>query len=192
MALVISQMALWMIVLTNLLLTLAIIRRLNAEPARARTGLRAGESAPSFSARTLGGKTLTLADLQRRTALVFVGPGCPPCVDALPEYVRLASIAKSSETDLVIVSGGDDASTRQMLEEAHAIHVDTVIAPRSTNRLFDDYRVSSTPHFILVQGKRVVLTGAPFTAANDWKNLVNSWEQSAPVTPMVRESASPV
>jgi peroxiredoxin len=170
-----SQVALWAIVLTNLLLTLVVIRRLNSEPDRARLGLRTGEPAPNFSAATLTGKTVTLGDLRPRTALLFVAPGCRPCVEALPEYLRLTDLAKSSDTHLVVVSGGDAASTRQMLADAQ-VTGDIVIAPKSDNRFFDEYRILSTPQFVLLENRRVIMTGAPFIAADDWRTLVDSWE----------------
>jgi hypothetical protein len=189
MAVVASQIALWAIVLTNLLLTLAIIRRLISDPSRAQPGLRVGEPAPDFSADTLTGNRVTLAGLQSRTAVVFLAPGCRPCVEALPEYLRLAALAKFSDTDLLVVSGGDAASTRQMLAEAR-VSGDIVVAPRSDNRFFDEYKISSTPQFVLIENKRLLKIGAPFTPARDWKTLVDSWEESIGPTPRSRQPSS--
>ena len=189
MSVVASQIALWVVVLTNLMLTLAIIRRMNSGPVPTPQGLQAGESAPTFSAETLTGRTVTLADFQRRTAFVFLAPGCPPCVESLPEYVRLAHLAKSSTTDLVVVSEGDAASTRQLVHDA-GIQTDVVVAPRPANTFFDDYKVPRTPHFMVVENKQVVMAGAPYPSNRDWKALVALWEQSTGLASASKRHAS--
>jgi peroxiredoxin len=186
-----SQIALWLVVLTNLVLTIAIIRRLNADGGTSRAGLHVGAPAPSFSASTLDGKTITSKDLRRRTVLLFLSPGCPPCTESLPEYVRLSAMSKSSGTELLIVSSGDAPSTRQMLAEAR-VQGDMLVAPRAENTFFDNYKISATPQFILVQDRRVLLSGAPFMASDTWKSLVNAWEQTERSAGVPESEPSPV
>src|SRR5262249_23071709 len=74
-ALVASVLVLWLVVLCNVLLTLALVRRLNhmgtGQPSA--MGLKTGALAPDFTAYTLSGATTTRADfLGRSVALVFV------------------------------------------------------------------------------------------------------------------------
>lgn len=175
--LVASQITLWLVVLANMGLTLVIIRRLSKEQRGTRPGLAVGDLAPEFTAETLMGEPLSRSDFQPRTAFVFLAPGCPPCVESLPELMRLAKIAKSKGTDLVLVSSGDAASTRQLLAEAQ-VSGEMVVAPRTKHDFFERYRASSTPHFTLVENGKVVMAGAPYSSNQEWRTLVSDWENS--------------
>src|SRR5437899_6166907 len=91
-ALIVSSGFLWLVVISNVLLTLALVRRLNqmGTPQTPEGGLEAGEAAPDFMAQTLGGATVTLADYAGRSvALVFLSTTCQPCRDRLPTLEKL-------------------------------------------------------------------------------------------------------
>lgn len=87
--LVVSSVLLWIAVLFNLMLTIAIIRRGRArqsgfDMANVPT-LEIGSQAPDFTAQTLDGKTVTLADYAGKPVVfVFISPTCRPCIDKLP------------------------------------------------------------------------------------------------------------
>ncbi len=72
--LIISSVLLWVMILLNLLLTLGLSRRLNARLPRM-DFLKIGQPAPSFTAQTLQGETVTLSSYARRAvAFVFTSP----------------------------------------------------------------------------------------------------------------------
>ena len=84
----------------NVVLTVAVIRRVNRGTSGPLSpqmrGLAPGETAPNFSAQKLDGSNVTLADLsRRRVVMMFVSPGCKPCEEALPDYVRLSAAAQN-------------------------------------------------------------------------------------------------
>ena len=102
--LVVSSILLWLMVLFNLLLTVALIRRAAAkQPGFATENvptLEIGSQAPDFTAETLDGEAMTLDDYAGKSiALIFVSPTCKPCLNKLPElhelmnYMRLFSRA---------------------------------------------------------------------------------------------------
>jgi peroxiredoxin len=157
--LIISSISLWVVVLLTLLLTLRLSRRLHSlfpemEP------LKVGQKAPDFSASSLQGKTVTLADYAgKATALIFVSPDCPPCREALPKVQNLWPSARKFGTELVLVSSADEEKTRSIVDGL-ADDMTILVAHHEDNPFFFDYKVMGTPSVCLidVQGK-VQVTG---------------------------------
>ncbi len=73
-SLVVNSILLWVVVLFNLLLTLALVRRLNADRRSEHTmGLEAGQPTPDFTAQTLSGEAATRSTyIGRKVAFVFI------------------------------------------------------------------------------------------------------------------------
>src|SRR5581483_1123376 len=68
--LLVNSVLVWIVVLANLVLTLALVRRVNAFPgslAGVGSGLPIGTPAPDFSLQTLTGQTVTLANFTSRS-----------------------------------------------------------------------------------------------------------------------------
>lgn len=171
--LVISSLLLWLIVLANVFLTLALIRRLNRTgQAVVETGLKAGTAAPDFTAQTLQGATKTLADyLGQAVVLIFVSPICQPCRERLPMLQKTAAEARVSGVEFVLVSGGTLQETQAWHQEAD-IQLPLLVAPQDQNHFFQDYQITSTPTFCLLgaegktQGSNIV-----GESLEDWKRL---------------------
>ncbi|WP_128763542.1 peroxiredoxin [Micromonospora sp. MW-13] len=104
--------------LSNLVLTVGVIRRLREHDARLPTGQpevavrprpMAAEMAP-FTAVTTTGEHLSSSLLPTPTVVAFFSPGCRPCEVAAPRFLRYAAdLPGGREQVLVIVSGGADA-----------------------------------------------------------------------------------
>ena len=97
--------------LLNLLLTLAIVRRMRTmnpvqlppEP------LSQGSPIRPFTATTINGRTVSEYDLRGGQALVgYFSPGCPPCEAALPRFISYAAGLDRERVLAVIV---DDTGT---------------------------------------------------------------------------------
>jgi peroxiredoxin len=170
------------IVLVNFILTLAIIKKMQAQAAFSREGtghpdpLKQGEPAPQFTAEKLSGETVTLADYSgQHTAFIFVSPACGPCRTAIPRYEALVPKARLSNTELVLVSTADADQTQAFVNELN-ITMPVIVAPRATNNFQEDYRLSATPSYCLVdvQGA-VVSSGYPSFDGGPWKALVDKW-----------------
>lgn len=175
-ALVISSVLLWLVVLVNSLLTLALIRRLNRTgQSLVDVGLKVGTTAPDFRAQTLQGVTKTLADyLGRAIVLIFVSPTCQPCRERLPMLQQAAAEASTSDVEFVLVSGG-------MLEETQAwdqevdIQLPLLVATQDQNPFFKDYQITSTPTFCLL-GADGKVVGSNVVGQNleSWKLLARA------------------
>jgi peroxiredoxin len=175
----------------NMAVTMALVHRVNQLQQPPSRGLVSGHPAPDFKAESLDGRAVTLADFSnRRTALVFVAPSCQPCKLAMPGYIELASYSAAQGVDLVLVSGGNAAQTRELVgEEPGAAQV--LVAPRDQNDFFTRYEVPATPHFTIVERGRVVLSGLPDYTSKDWKKLTEVWKSDATSPGPPARAASP-
>ena len=171
----ISSLFLWLIVLANVFLTLALIRRFNRTgQSRIEVGLKAGTTAPDFSAQTLQGVTKTLADyLGQAVVLIFVSPTCQPCRESLPMLQKTAAEAKTNGVEFVLVSGGTLEETRVWDQEVD-VQLPLLIATQARNPFFQDYQITSTPTFCLLGPDRKVL-GSHIVGENleSWKLLAD-------------------
>lgn len=191
-ALVLSNVILGIIVLFNLILTLALVRRVNSiqDGANAErineldlfeTSLPVGTTAPPFEAESVGGASVSLSDFAgRELALVFMSPGCGPCVSELPNWEELSHKAASSRTALVMVSIASREETEELVRE-FKLTLPTLIAPRGVNPLADDYKVLRTPSYYLINEEgRISHVGIPNTKWDRWKSLAKLWMGEAP------------
>lgn len=190
--LIISTILVWIVVLFNLLVTLALVRRVNAlngaqsksdsqrQSGSSGPGPKVGQPAPAFTAVTLQGEQVTLASYAGRSvAFIFFSTTCEPCREALPSYESALAKAERAGVDLVLVSTNDSADsalTRAFVEENN-IRLPVLVAPLRDNSFFKDYNFDATPSYCLVDERGIVQSaGYPSFKWGEWKALVDSWE----------------
>ena len=192
----INLIAMWCVVLVNLLLTLRAVRWLRAgEEMRARLAqletaplLPVGEPAPDFHARTLSGEPVRLADFAGRgVAFVFVSPQCGGCRRELPALGRLGPLAtRRAGVELVLVSDRGAAETHDWLETIrHEDGVDVtlqvLVAPPAFSDMLTSYNPRGlVPYFCLLDGQGVVQARDPL-GMGEWPSLRRAWEAVTPV-----------
>jgi peroxiredoxin len=183
----ISFVFLWVIVLLNLLLTLALIRRVNSinnnstpqqmdEMELFDSSLPLGADAPYFEAESLSGGKISLSDFAgQELVMVFISPNCGPCREGLPGWEELSPGAARSGTALVLVSLDGKEATEELAKEFN-LTLPILAAPRGINPLADDYKVMRTPSYYLINAQgRVTYVGIPNPVWNRWKSLTKSW-----------------
>ena len=175
-----SSVFLWVIVVFNLFLTLALIRRLNTKSqiSDLSSGLKKGELAPNFEAETLSGTKINLSTFANQAVtFIFVSPNCQPCREALPTYESLYSKAKLLEIKLVLVVSSDIIRTQAFVNELN-INLPVIVAPRETNTFLEDYNVRGTPSYCLID-ETGTAQSAGFASSNsaDWNGIVTSWKE---------------
>lgn len=144
----------------NLVLTLAVIRKVNARTSASSQIMERGRRPPDFRAPLLDGSTTSLRDFaDRPTVFVFASPTCRPCVDAMPSYARLAKLAPAAGAEFVIVSDGERDATRKLLDE-YGVACRTILAPRSGHPLMNEWNITGTPSFVHIE-KGVVRSSGP-------------------------------
>jgi peroxiredoxin len=181
--LIVSSVLLWIVLICNVLLTLALVRNANKTTAQkelvpAPEGLKEGTQAPSFSAQALDETTVMLNDYHNKAALfVFIAPRCSACENLLPSLKTLGSQMK--ETELVLVSDSGIGETRDLAKE-HDITLPLLSAPRRKNPFFTDYKVHGTPTYYLINAQgQIQATGNPHESNMQWKQLVASLNEQA-------------
>ncbi len=180
--LIVSSVLLWMAVLTNLLLTLALIRQRSTEPAsqgqrKNYGGPPVGQSAPDFAAETLEGRRVTRADYAGHSvAFLLVAPNCAPCREALPRYEALAPHAARAGVELVLISIDTATPTRAFAAE-QGIRLPILVAPHEDNPLMRDYNFTGTPSYCLLDAQGTVrAAGYPSFEWGEWQALAQEWE----------------
>lgn len=173
--LVVSSVLLWLVVLLNLLLTFALVRRLNTDRRLGDViGLEAGQVAPEFTAQTLSGETVTRSTYtERKVAFLFVSTHCGPCQEILSHIEQLKYNAALGGVELVLVSGDEIEETRAYIEKQN-INLSVLVAPRKNNPFMEDYKSTTTPSYCFVneQGK-VQSAGLPILEWGGWKALAD-------------------
>lgn len=175
--LILSSVILWIVVLFNLLLTVALIRRGGVKQPEFDfenvETLEIGSQAPDFTAETIDGKTVTLADYAKKAvAFIFVSPTCQPCLDKLPELHKLAPQAQLSGVDLVLINTTDKDETEGFVKKQN-ITLPILIAPRATSAFMDSYKAMGTPFYCFVNKQGKIQATGYFDA--NWNNLIKGW-----------------
>ncbi|WP_165423559.1 peroxiredoxin family protein [Ktedonosporobacter rubrisoli] len=183
--LLVSSILLWVVVILNLLLTLALIRRVNTKKESTQSlevGPPLGSQAPDFSAQTLNDETMTLEQYAGRpTTFVFVSPGCGPCSEFIPSLTTLVPQMRSTGAELVLVSNGTRAETAEMVREL-ADEVPVLIATRPDNPFFKSYSITLTPSFCSLDEQGLVLaTGHPNDSDQQWRRITTDGARQKPL-----------
>ena len=179
--LIVSMGLLWVVVLFNLLLTLALVRRTSSTQSRPPQPdwLQPGEPAPDFTAETLDGKPVTLATYAGRAVVfLFVSPACGSCREYLPSYNAVGPVARQAERELVLVSVASRTETREFVDE-FAITLPVIVAPQEESSFMEDYKFAETPTFCAIDAQGAVQSsGLPFPDKGEWGMLTASWKQA--------------
>lgn len=153
-----AQLALWLIVLLNLLLTFALIRRVAGSGGHPSIGgLSGGVPAPDFQAETPDGGQLFRRDLGDQTPLVlgFFSPSCDACEMQMPDFAAFVDRAHASGVRTLAVLDGD-AEESQRLRAALPGDTTSLLAPRRANPMLNDYRVEAYPSYTVIRADGTV------------------------------------
>ncbi|MFF0445779.1 TlpA family protein disulfide reductase [Streptomyces sp. NPDC004609] len=141
----------------NLVLNLAVIRRLRRhEEERKRpyetvdSGPPTGEPLPVFTAVATDGTPVTSDALKgREAALTFLSTSCGVCVTAagdLPEFARRTGMDAAQM--VVVIAGDDETAAQEMM--APLAGVATVVREETSGPLSTRYTIEATPTTVMV------------------------------------------
>lgn len=153
---ILNNVLLWVLVLLNMIITLALVQRVNklnsmqaGNAVEEQPPLKAGEPAPEFEARTLNGEKVTLSDfLGKVTMFIFISSQCPVCGEKVV-YVNslLAKQNLSFKPTFVCV---DDMETARSFIRKLEVDVPVIVAPESSNPFKNDYNIIGTPSYCTI------------------------------------------
>lgn len=137
-----------------------------------RRGLPPGQPAPAFSAPSLNGETRTLHHYRGQKVLLLFIAAHKVCRIYLPLYLSQLTDAVAIGLAIVCVSADELERTRAFSEELH-LTVPVLVAPREQNAFLDDYHVSGTPAYCLLDEQGLVLaTGSLSEHDLAWQKLL--------------------
>ncbi|MBW4687811.1 MAG: peroxiredoxin family protein [Komarekiella atlantica HA4396-MV6] len=176
-----NSVLLWIVVLLNLLLTIALIRRFNRISTHLSAftdidvGLEKGSQAPDFQAQTLTGETVTLADYARKAvSFIFISPHCGPCLDKISALNALAPKAKQAGVEIVLVNtDGDKAETAEFVKK-HNVTLPILIPSNEHNSFASDYKANATPSYCTLNQDSHVEAAGMFEPGWE-KQLTSAW-----------------
>lgn len=146
----------------DLLLTMAVIRRLREHTHQLATLQRrepelgllpAGSPLPTFAGQSVNGE-LVSSDTVRPEILAFLSTTCKACSTELPElvrYLRAGGVERAAA--IVVVAGADSAEGRQLVDELN--RVATVIREPMDGTIGRTFSVNVFPTFYLVSDATV-------------------------------------
>jgi signal peptidase I len=142
-----------------------------------RRGLALGQLAPAFSAPSLSGEMITLHHYRGQKLLLLFIAAHKLCRAHLPFYLSRLAHAMATGLTVVCVSADELEKTRAFREELH-LTVPILVAPREQNAFLDDYQVSPTPAYCLLDEQGTVLAaGSPSEYDRSWQQLLR-YEQA--------------
>jgi methylamine dehydrogenase accessory protein MauD len=161
-ALAVSNVVLWVLVLTLSAVVLALTRQLGVlhqriAPAGAlmlNRGLAVGEPAPALELAALDGRALKVGaarDDGRSTLLLFVSPTCPVCKSLLPA-VKSSRKDERSWMDVILASDGDATAQREFVRAQGLEEIPYVVSAA----LGLAYQVSRLPFAALLDEQGVL------------------------------------
>ena len=156
-ALLVSNLALWLVVLSLAFLLLGALRAMGllswrleqleaTTPSRlGRDGLKLGKKAPDFTLPSTANGERSLHDFAgRKVLLVFTQSGCGPCHAIAPELNR---VHERGEHQVLVVNNGEPDETRKWAAETSARF--PVLAQEKFS-LSKRYQVFATPFAFLI------------------------------------------
>lgn len=182
---VINTILTWILILINLLLTLALIRRFNEQTALnvvnasggqlpSKDMLPVGNPAPDFTAETLEGNPVELSMfLDRLCVFAFISSTCPPCHDLVLKLHDFQSKASSLGLELILVGLDNNEDMRKFVETTKTTFP-VLVAPSTLNPFAKNYLIQGTPSvYVLDRNSKIKWAGFPDISSLD--QLILSW-----------------
>lgn len=173
----VTLVILWIVVIINLMLTLALVRKVNSMSQlgglKQPSILDEGTEAPDFIVQNLEGEEVTQATYDdKERAMVFVSSSCGPCKDKMPELQELYPKAKKAGVELLIFNLDDIETTRAYVEELE-FNVPIFAAPRGVNSLSKVYKIPGTPSYYIIDRRGKITSGGFLD--EKWEKLKSKW-----------------
>ena len=172
----VSLIVLWIVVLFNLLLTFALIRRRDSifeVPQQEK--LPVGSIAPDFEAEMLTGERVSRTSLLgKATAFIFTTPNCQSCKELIPKIPAMTLQAKQAGVELMLVSLAEREQTEIYAKE-HNLRLPIIVAPETLNPFSKDYKMNGTPYYCAFNEEGIIQSSG--FVEIEWRRSTAQWGQ---------------
>jgi thiol-disulfide isomerase/thioredoxin len=148
------------IAILNLVLTLAVIRRLRRNEAAGAmpvedSGPAVGSPVPAFTGRTTAGETFDNDALAGAPSVIaFFSTTCPACKSALPHLQEYAEHHGLKPSQVLVVIGGEPEDADHFIDKLTPIA--TIVFEPSMGPISTSFAVTAFPTFVMVGDDAVV------------------------------------
>lgn len=181
-ALVVSNIALWCVVVAMGLVIVALVRQVGVlyervAPAGAlavREGAEVGQAAPQLSVETLAGKQIEIGAPRvdgRASLIFFLSPICPVCKTLLPALLSLGR-HEAKTIEVLLASDGERAEHEQFVEEYGLSALPYILSPD----LGISFGVSKLPFAALVDHEGVLRARGLVNTREHLESLLEAME----------------
>lgn len=128
--------------------------------------------APDFSATTLDGRRVSLADFhgQKRIVLAFWASWCGPCRIEMPDLIKFYKRNHSESSDFEILAVSIDHEPKDAAEFAAAQKMIFPVLLDSSERMADDYAVYSIPTLLVIdKNGKIVYGHSGYSASMEYR-----------------------
>jgi methylamine dehydrogenase accessory protein MauD len=184
-ALVISQILLWVLVLSMALMMLALLRQVGVlheriAPMGALTldrGPKEGEAAPQFEVKDIRrGTPLHLGGPRgRSTLLFFLSPTCPVCKKLLP-IVKSIQQAESSWLDVILASDGEPVEHERFIRTQHLEDFPYILS----SDVGMTYRIGKLPYGVMIDDAGVIRAKGLLNTREHLESLIEAKQMGVP------------
>ena len=180
---VVSQALLWIVVIVEGILLLALARqigllhqRLNVGGARImNAGPKIGETVPALDAQDVNNEHVTLGiERGKRALLLFISIGCGTCETLLPQIKQLARLERDNLEIKLVVFGNADLENGQKYAQKHGL--DSTLPLIVSNDLGVQYRVSIAPYGLVIDRSGILRAKGLVNSYHDIESLLNAEE----------------
>lgn len=123
------------------------------------TGARIGSSAPDFSLKDLEGKTVRLSDFKGKVVLLdFWASWCPPCIETIPELLRIQEKYRDRGFTIVAVSldsGPDIVTSLTEFKSEYGLNYPVLIG---TDEIKKVYKLISIPTNFIIDRDGIIIS----------------------------------
>jgi methylamine dehydrogenase accessory protein MauD len=181
-ALVISQIALWVLLLVMAGLQLALLRQVGVihervAPMGALTldkGPKEGEASPIFDLVDLGKRRITIGGENasgKSSLLFFLSPSCPVCKKMLP-ILKSAARTESQWLEIVLASDGEASEAERFVDAQGLGEFPYILSQELGMR----YRVGKLPYAVLIDETGMVRAKGLINTREHLESLIQAKE----------------
>ncbi len=170
--LVASSIALWLGLIVQALLLLALFRYVNLLLSRLPAqGPTLGRTAPRRAVQDIDGTTHLLGGgADRHNVLIFTSPSCPWCQKLAPDIVPFAG-SLGADHDLLLVVG-DELSATEARAYTDRLGTGRAVPLAIAPDLFESYAIPGTPYGVVIDKAGVVRGKGAANSLTDLQTLV--------------------